>query len=59
MFTIKIQQFFSMDTQLKYSLFYLFKEGTEDMALSLRALAVLPEVPGSISSTYMAAYNHL
>ena len=33
--------------------------GTEQMAQRLRTLAVLPEDPGSIPSTYMAAHNCL
>jgi hypothetical protein len=36
-----------------------FLMGTGKMAQPLRALAVLPEDPGSIPSTHMAAHNHL
>jgi hypothetical protein len=35
------------------------KIGAGDMAQQLRALPALPENPGSIPSTHMAAHNHL
>jgi len=35
------------------------QRGAEEMAQQLRALTVLPEVPSSIPSIHMVAFDHL
>ena len=49
----------TLSPKIKVNNFKIYSSEVGEMAQQLRALTILPEDPGSIPSTHMAAYNYL